>query len=128
MAWDLWLSGICSSRVFTYLVFSTYAAALPVLQREWGMSAAAAGSIVSGFQISYAVSLVIFSELADRIGAKRFFLWSNFTAATVSLLFAIFARGYYSSLILYALIGFLLGGAYTSGLMMKYIKLENLYW
>jgi MFS family permease len=118
MTWDLWLSGICSSRVFTYLVFSTYAAALPVLQREWGMSAAAAGSIVSGFQISYAVSLVIFSELADRIGAKRVFLWSNFSAATVSLLFAIFARGYYSGLILYALIGFSLGGAYTSGLMM----------
>ena len=50
MKFDLWLSGICSSRVFTYLVFMTYAAALPVLQREWEMSAATTGSISSGFQ------------------------------------------------------------------------------
>ena len=118
MTIDLWLLGICSSRVFTYLVFMTYAAALPVLQREWGMSAAAAGSISSGFQIGYAVSLVIFSELADRIGAKRVFLCSIFSSATVSLLFAIFARGYYSGLILYTLIGISLGGVYTPGLMM----------
>jgi MFS family permease len=115
---DLWLLGICSSRVFTYLVFMTYAAALPVLQREWGMSAAAAGSISSGLQIGYAVSLVIFSELADRVGAKRVFLFSNVSSAAVSLLFAFFARGYYSGLILYTLIGISLGGTYTPGLMM----------
>jgi len=94
MKFDLWLLGICSSRVFTYLVFMTYAAALPVLQREWEMSAAAAGSISSGFQIGYAVSLLIFSELADRKGARRVFLWSNFCSVAASLLFAAFARGY----------------------------------
>ncbi|MCK5552245.1 MAG: MFS transporter, partial [Deltaproteobacteria bacterium] len=118
MTSDLWLLGICSSRVFTYLVFMTYAAALSVLQREWGMSAAAAGSVSSGLQIGYAISLVIFSELADRIGAKRVFLFSNVSSAIVSLLFAFFARGYYSGLILYTLIGISLGGTYTPGLMM----------
>ena len=118
MGFDLWLSGICSSRVFTHLVFMTYAAALPVLQREWGMSAAAAGSISSGFHIGYAVSLVIFSELADRIGAKRVFLCSILCSATVSLLFAAFARGYYSGFVLYTLIGISSGGVYTPGVMM----------
>jgi len=39
MKLDLWLLGICSSRVFTYLVFMTYAAAMPVMQKEWEMSA-----------------------------------------------------------------------------------------
>jgi uncharacterized membrane protein len=63
---DWWLAGICLARTFNGLVFMTYAATLPVLQREWGMSAAAAGSIAGGFQIGYAVSLVIFSFLADR--------------------------------------------------------------
>jgi MFS family permease len=118
MRCDPWLSGICCSRVFTHLVFMTYAAALPVLQREWGMSAAAAGSISSGFHIGYAVSLVIFSELADRIGAKRVFLWSIICSAAVSLLFAASARGYYSGFILYTLIGISSGGMYTPGLMM----------
>ena len=118
MRLDLWLFGICSSRVFTHLVFMTYAAALPLLQREWGMSAAAAGSISTGFHIGYGISLVIFSELADRMGAKRVFLWSSLCSAAASLLFAIFARGYYSGFILYSLIGISSGGVYTPGLMM----------
>ena len=57
---DWWLAGICLARTFNGLVFMTYAATLPVLQREWGMSAAAAGSIAGGFQLGYAVSLVRF--------------------------------------------------------------------
>ena len=115
---DWWLFGICSSRVFTYLVFMAYAAALPVLQREWDMSAAAAGSISGGFQISYAFSLFIFSVLADSVGAKRIFLISNFLCVISALLFTIFARNYISGLILYALIGLSLGGVYTPGVMM----------
>ena len=115
---DLWLLGLCSSRVLTYLVFMVYAATLPVLQREWEMSAAAAGSISGGLQIGYAVSLLIFSVLADRIGAKRVFLLSTFSSVITSLLFAFFARDYYSGLILYTLIGISMGGSYTPGLMM----------
>jgi MFS family permease len=118
MKFDLWLLGICSARVFTYLVFLAYAAALPVLHREWEMSATAAGSISSGLQIGFAVSLVVFSELADRIGARRVYLWSHFSVAIVALLFAIFSRGYYSGLILYTLIGISLGGTYPPALMM----------
>ena len=118
MKFDVWLLGLCFSRVFTYLVSMTYAAVLPVLQREWVMSAAAAGSISSGYQIGYAVSLLIFSELADRLGARRVFIWSNFFSVAASLLFAGFARGYYSGLILYTLIGISTGGVYTPGLMM----------
>lgn len=115
---DWWLLGICSSRVFTYLVFMTYAAALPLLQKEWEMSAAAAGSISGGFQISYAFSLFIFSVLADIVGAKRIFLLSNFLCVISSLLFTAFARNYISGLILYTLIGLSLGGVYPPGLIM----------
>ena len=109
---DLWLLGLCSSRVLTYLVFMVYAAALPVLQREWDMSATAAGSISGGFQIGYAISLLIFSILADRIGAKRCFLLSMFSTVATSLLFAFFARNYYSGFVLYTLIGISMGGSY----------------
>jgi MFS family permease len=115
---DLWLLGLCSSRVLTYLVFMAFAAALPVLQKKWDMSAAAAGSISGGFQLGYAVSLFFFSILADRIGAKRVFLLSTFSSVIASLLFAFLARDYYSGLILYALVGISMGGSYTPGLMM----------
>jgi MFS family permease len=115
---DLWLLGICSSRVLTYLVFMAYAAALPVLQQEWDMSATAAGAISGGFQFGYAVSLFFFSILADRIGSKRVFLLSNFCTVVASLLFAFLARDFYSGFILFTLVGTSLGGSYTPGLMM----------
>ena len=114
---DGWLAGICASRVFNGLVFMSYAAALPVLQREWGMSAAQAGLIASGFQIGYAVSLVVCSSVADRISPKRLHLWSLFAAGVFSLIFAVFARGFTSALILHTIVGISLGGTYTTGVM-----------
>jgi len=114
---DGWLAGICASRVFNGLVFMSYAAALPVLQREWGMSAAQAGLIASGFQIGYAVSLVVCSSVADRISPKRLYLWSLFAAGVFSLIFAVFARGFTSALILHTVVGISLGGTYTTGVM-----------
>ena len=95
----------------------TYAAALPVLQKEWQMSAAAAGSIASGFQIGYAFSLVTFSVLADRISTKALYLWSMSVSAIFSIGFALIARDYLSALLLYTLLGISLGGTYTTGLM-----------
>jgi MFS family permease len=114
---DGWLAGICASRVFNGLVFMSYAAALSVLQREWGMSAAQAGVIASGFQIGYAVSLVVCSSVADRISPKRLYLWSLFAAGVFSLVFAVFARGFTSALILHTIVGISLGGTYTTGVM-----------
>ena len=115
---DFWLLGICSSRVLTYLVFMAYAAALPVLQREWEMSATAAGAISGGFQIGYAVSLLFFSVLADRIGSKRVFLLSNFCTVISSLMFALLARDVYSGFMFFTLVGLSMGGSYPPGLMM----------
>ncbi len=115
---DLWLTGICLARVGTGLVIITYAAALPVLQQEWHMSAAASGSISSANQMAYAVSLVVFSTLADWWGAKKVFLGSMTAGALSALLFALFARDYYSGLVLYTVVGLALGGSYTTGLML----------
>jgi MFS family permease len=95
----------------------TYAGALFELRREWGMSAAQAGVVASGFQIGYAVSLVIFSSLADRISPKRVYLGSMFAAGVSSLGFALLARDFISALILHTVVGITLGGTYTTGVM-----------
>ena len=49
MRLDWWLVGICATRALGGMVFVTCAAALPVLQQEWGLSASAAGSVASGW-------------------------------------------------------------------------------
>ncbi|HSF07621.1 MAG TPA: MFS transporter [Methylomirabilota bacterium] len=115
---DAWLVTLCASRAFNMLVFQTYAAALPVLWPAWGMTAVQAGSVSTGFQAGYAVSLLCFSALADRIGARRVFLWSGWLGAAVALGFALFARSYLSALILYTLVGLSQGGTYTTAIML----------
>jgi MFS family permease len=122
---DLWLMGICLARAGTGLVLITYAAALPIVQREWGMSAAKGGSISSGNQFAYAISLVVFSSLADFWGAKRVFLGSMTAGAIAAMAFALFARDYSSALILYTLVGLSLGGSYTTGLMLLTERYET---
>jgi MFS family permease len=100
------------------LIFQTYAATLPVLWTAWGMSAVEAGSVSTGFQAGYAVSLLCFSALADRVGARRVFLWSGWLSAVVALVFALVARSYPSGLALYTLVGLSQGGMYTTAIML----------
>jgi MFS family permease len=114
---DWWLTGLCTARAFSQVITMTYAAALPVLQKEWSMSAAQAGAISSGFQIGYGISLLFVSTLADRFGAKRLYLGSMITGALFTAAFALFARSYLSALILYTLVALFIGGSYTTGLM-----------
>jgi len=102
---DWWLAGISASRVFNGLVFMTYAAALPVLQKEWNMNAMQAGAIASGFQLGYALSLVVFSSVADRVSARTVYIRSLFASGVFSLGFALFARDFLSGLVLYSLVG-----------------------
>lgn len=115
---DPWLLTLCASRTFMTFVFMTYAATLPVLRDAWGMSATAAGSISTGFQLGYAVSLLCFSSLADRVSARRVYLWSAWLSAAAALAFALFARSYLSGLVLSTLVALSQGGTYTTAIML----------
>lgn len=113
-----WLIAICLSRVGAYMVYIAYAAALPVLQREWQLSGTAAGSIASAFQVAYALSLMACSELADRVGARRVFLYGTAASVLGSVAFAAFARDYWTALGFYTLLALALGGTYTTGILL----------
>lgn len=118
MGRDWWLIGLCLGRALGQTVSMVYAAALPILQKEWGMSAAMAGSVSSGFQMGYAVSLLVISTLADRIGARFLYIASTVGGGVLAMAFAVFARGYLSAQILYTLVGLVIGGSYTTGLIL----------
>ena len=100
---DHWLRSMLLARVLLYANFMVYAASIPVLMPVWDMSAAMAGSVVSGFMLAYAGSLFICSRLADRYGARRIFSWATMSSTVTALLFGFFARDYWSGLVLYAL-------------------------
>jgi MFS family permease len=110
------LLGVCSARMFLHLSLQNYVALIPVLQREWEMSNAAAGSIVSSFQVGFMVSLVGLSSLTDWVSTKKVFMYSCLAYAVSSFLFAALARNYASALLFRGIMGLALGGTYTPGL------------
>jgi MFS family permease len=111
-----WLTLLCASRLSFGFIFMAYTGALSVLMDAWQMSASQAGLIHSGWYAGYLVSLFIAGILSDRIGAKRTFSGMSVAACVSALLFATFADGFASALLLYALAGLCSGGSYTPGL------------
>jgi MFS family permease len=111
-----WLMAFCASRAGFALVFTAYSAALPLLQADWEMSASEAGMIQSAWHIGFLISLFSVGFLAGRYGAKRVFLITSISATVSAMMFAFFAEGFISALLLYGLTGICSGGSYTPGL------------
>lgn len=111
-----WLVELCLSRTAFAVIFTTYAAALPVLRSDWNMTASQAGMVQSAWHVGYLVSLFAAGFVTDRFGAKRTFLAGSILAAASALLFALFARSFTSGLLLYGLTGLCSGASYTPGL------------
>jgi MFS family permease len=97
-------------------IFMAYSGAVPVLMVDWQMSAAEAGLIHTGWHAGYLVSLFAVGFLTDRFGAKRTFLAMSWAACASAMIFALFADGFRSALVLYSLTGLCSGGSYTPGL------------
>jgi MFS family permease len=102
-----------------------YPAVLSVVQPEWGLSAAAAGSISSGFQFGTAVALVVVSGLADYVDPRALFIGSAAAATVVSLLIPAFAVGHVSALILFTALAVALAGLYTPGVMLISTRFDS---
>ncbi len=101
-----------------YANFMVYAACLPILLKEWDMSATQAGSISSVFMFGYAASLFVFAWLSDYFGAKRLFVLSAILSASSALIFGFFAHSYLTGIVLYGLAATTQGGLYTPAIML----------
>lgn len=110
------LFGFCLTRILIQLPLQNYQPLIPILQKEWAMTSTAAGSVVSAFQVGFLISLVGLSPLSDWVSTKKVFIYSCLASAVTALLFAFFARGYGSALILRGLLGLAIGGTYTPAL------------
>ncbi len=111
-----WLILFCSARLAFATMFTAYSAVLPLLKHEWLMTAWQAGLIQSAYHAGFLISLFCVGFLGDRHGARRIYLLSSVAAVLSTLLFAFFANGFWSSILLYGLTGLCAGGSYTPGL------------
>jgi MFS family permease len=118
------LLAICAARVFLFATFMTVAAVIPLIMREWALTATAAGAIVSSFTLCYAVSVFAFGWAADHFGAKRMVVVSALAAASTSASFGFFAHDWWSAMWLYGLVGLAQGGVYTPLIMVLSDEVE----
>jgi len=111
-----WLLWLCLSRLALSMIFTAYAAVLPLVRETWGLSAAKAATVQSAWHFGYLVSLFGAGLLADRFGARRTYLFASVFATVAAFAFALGSHGYLSALLLYGLAGLCSGGSYTPGL------------
>ena len=98
------------------LTFGSYSAVLPVLRVEWHLTAAQAGGIFAGQQIGYTAAVLVLSSLTDIIGVRTIYLVSAMWNGAFGILFALFANGFTSALVLRTLGGMGLAGTYMPGM------------
>ena len=110
--------------MFLFATFMTAAAVIPLIMREWALTATAAAAIVASFTLCYAVSVFAYGWAVDHFGAKRMVILSAFAAAATSASFGFFARDWWSAMLLYGLAGLAQGGVYTPLVMVLSDEVE----
>lgn len=60
-----WLLLLSIAEVLTMTAFANYSAALPILRRDWALTAAQAGIIFAAQQLGYTAAVLVLSALTD---------------------------------------------------------------
>jgi len=111
-----WLSALCLAELGTMLVWSNFAAVLPLLQTEWHLSNTEAGLIFAAYQVGYILAVAILSTLTDWVEPRRIYLAGALWAGLSGLAFPLWAQGGASALLLRTLAGIGLAGTYMPGM------------
>ena len=111
-----WLLGMCANLVLALLPFSSYIAAMPFIQEEWGIGNSTAGVVFSAYLAGYAVVALAVLPLTDRVPLRRVFLCSAAVSTIGNALFPVAAFDPITASILRFLAGAGLVGIYMPGL------------
>ena len=112
-------SAVCAGQFLAHQTALIFSALIPILGREWRLTASQAGLILGVFQLGQLAGYVLVGFLLDRMRSKPIMAWSAALVGAGDLLFAAAAHGFGSGFALRLLGGLLLGGLYLPAL--KYI-------
>src|SRR5580693_4086279 len=104
--------------VANLLPLMTFAAALPQIAAEWGLSAGEAGWIGGIYFAGYAAAVPILAGATDRIDGRYLYVGCALLGTAASFAFALGADGFLTALILR-----LIGGVAVAGVHMPGLKL-----
>ena len=109
------------------LGFSTYAALLPELRDEWGMSNAEAGVVSGMFFAGYIGTVSLWTALTDRFDARKIYLAGSVLAAVGGAGFGLVARGFATAVFFQVLLGIGIAATYMPGLRMLSDRVSGPY-
>ncbi len=99
-----------------YLPWYNYSAVLPLVRREFALSAGDAGLILSSFQMGYVVLVILTGWLTDRFGARSVLVVATLVTGAASTGFGLFASDFAGALVWRLLVGLGCGGLYVPGM------------
>lgn len=111
-----WLIKMSVMLFVLLLPISSYVAALPFIQEEWGLNNTQAGGIYSAYLTGYVVSALLVVPLTDRFGPRHILIWSAVLSLAAHLLFPLVAEDMVGAIALRAVAGVGLVGIYMPGL------------
>jgi len=116
---------MCLAEVLAMQGFGSFAALLPELRAQWGLSYASAGWVEGAFQAGYLIAVPMLVTLADRLDARRIFASAAVIGGLASLGFAVFVEGLWSACLFRALAGVGLAGTFMPGLRLLSDRIEG---
>lgn len=121
----MWLLMMSTTLFVLLFPFSSYVAALPIIQEEWGLNNTQAGAIFSAYLAGFAVSALVVVPMTDRFGSKRIFVLCTAISTAANVMFPLVANDAISASILRAIAGLGLVGVYNPGMRIVAERFAN---
>src|SRR3954464_11844724 len=109
------------------LGFSTYAALLPELRDEWGLSNAQAGVVGGMFFAGYVSTVSLWTALTDRVDGRRIYIAGALLTAAASSAFGLLVQGFASAVLFQVLLGVGIAATYMPGLRLLSDRVSGPY-
>ena len=110
------VAAVCFSGVLAMTSVAHISVLTALLMQEWSISEAQLGVIGGAYFAGNALAVPFLVGSADVMDARAVFVCSSLLSAAASAMFALLARGFWSSVLLRAVAGVALAGTYMPGL------------
>jgi MFS family permease len=107
---------ICLAEILALAAIATFPALLPEFRGLWRLSNTQAGWISAAYFAGYMLFVPVLAGITDRVDARKVMAGGAAGGAVASFLFALFAEGFWSALVLRFAAGICLAGVYMPGL------------
>ena len=107
---------LCLAEILALSAIATFPALLPEFRGLWDLSNTEAGWISAAYFGGYMLFVPTLAGMTDRVDARKVMAAGAIGGAVSALLFAVFAGGFWSALVLRFAAGISLAGVYMPGL------------